>query len=187
MKSKCAIALCAGTLILSACGGANSAPSGNDANSAVVDPCGTKPPGDWNAVDACSVVAEASISALLGKAVTETSLSLVNESDGTTAAGSQCTYRLADGSQASLMMRWSPIADNSEGAINLARNGLQETLKAMGKSLETIDGLGKAAFWAGAAGQLNVFIGEDRFVIISMLPGAAAKDQAVALARKLGA
>ncbi|MEO7815400.1 MAG: hypothetical protein ABIR87_08130 [Sphingomicrobium sp.] len=124
---------------------------------------------------------------IVGQSVRETSLNLVHQANGDTAATSQCTYTLADGGQATLMMRWSPIADNSEGAINLARNGLEETLKAFGKSLETIDGLGKAAFWAGSAGQLNVFIGEDKFVIISIPPGPAAKDNAMTLARKLGA
>ncbi len=197
MKSISAWVLCIGALIMTGCEGtAGSKPDGNGntgvADSASVQPTNAElgsvaPPASWNATEACSVIDKAAMAAIVGQAVTETSLALVHESDGKTAADSKCTYTLADGGQASLMMRWSPIADNSEGAINLARNGLQETLKAFGQSLETIDGLGKATFWAGAAGQLNVFIGEDRFVIISMPVGSAAKDQATALARKLGA
>ena len=187
MKTSSALAICIGTLITTGCGDSTGSQSNGDSNIVAAAPAGGAPPGNWNATDACSVIGKATLAEIIGQPVTETSLTLVHESDGTTAATSQCTYRLTDGGQATLMMRWSPIADNSEGAINLARNGLEETLKAFGKSLETIDGLGKAAFWAGLAGQLNVFIGEDKFVIISIPPGPAAKDHAVALARKLGA
>ena len=187
MKSNSALSLCVGTLILTGCGGTTGSQPDGDDNTVAAALGSVAPPANWKATDACSVIDKAAMATIVGIPVAETSLALVHESDGTTAADSQCTYKLTDDSQATLMMRWSPIADNSEGAINLARNALQETLKAFGKSLETIDGLGKAAFWADAAGQLNVFIGEDKFVIISMPTGPAAKDQAIILARKLGA
>lgn len=172
---------------MTGCGGTTGSQSDGDRNTVAAVPVSGAPPANWKATDACSVIDKAAMATIVGKPVAETSLALVHETDGTTAATSQCTYALTDGTQATLMMRWSPIADNSEGAINLARNGLQETMKAFGQSLETIDGLGKAAFWAEMAGQLNVFIGEDKFVIISMPTGPAAKDSAITLARKLGA
>lgn len=198
MKNNSALVLCVGTLIMTGCGGTTGSQPDGDGNTvaaaqgSVVPPANATPgsvapPANWKATDACWVIDKAAMATIVGKPVAETSLALVHESDGSTAAASQCTYKLTDGTEATLMMRWSPIADNSEGAINLARNALQETMKAFGKSLETIDGLGKAAFWAGIAGQLNVFIGEDKFIIISMPTGPAAKDQAITLARKLGA
>ena len=72
---------------------------------------------------------------ILGKPVTETTLALVHESDGVTAATSECTYTLGDDGKASLMMRWSPIDDNSEGVINMTRSGLLQTVKAFGGSV----------------------------------------------------
>lgn len=198
MKISSTLVLGLATLMITGCGDNTGSPPNGDGNDVAaapdsVAPSATaaagnhSPPADWKATDACAVIDKAAMAALVGKLVAETSLNLVHDSDGTTAATSQCTYALTDGGQASLMMRWSPIADNSAGAINLARNGLQETLKGFGMSLETIDGLGKAAFWADRAGQLNVFIGEDKFVIVSMPVGPAAKAHAIALARKLGA
>lgn len=193
MKYNSALGLCVGTLIMTGCGGKTGSQPDGDGNtvaaapSSIAAPGSVAPPANWKATDACSVIDKVMMAKIVGKPVTEISLDLVHESDGTTAADSRCTYKLADGTQATLMMRWSPIADNSEGAISLARKALQETLKAFGKSLETIDGLGKAAFWVDVAGQLNVFIGEDKFVIISMPTGPSAKEQAITLARKLGA
>src|SRR3546814_4287869 len=81
------------------------------------------------------------------------------------------------------MLRWAPSGDNSDGSINLTRNGLEQTLKGFGGHVETIDGLGKAAFWAGMTKSLNVFIGEDKFAIITVPASEASKEQAVALAR----
>src|SRR3546814_20975972 len=86
------------------------------------------------------------MSAFLGQAFTETRLGNVSQSDGATAVTSECSYQLADGGSATLMLRWSPIGDNSEGSINLTRNGLEQTLQGFGGHVETLDGLGKAAF-----------------------------------------
>ena len=173
-------------LLLVGCGstatpGAN---AGNGTSDAAAG--GIKPPSDWNALDACAAVNKAAMTTILGKQVTAT-LALVNESDGTTAATSECTYTLGDGGTASLMMRWSPINDNTEGSINLTRNTLQQTVKAFGGSVETIESLGKAAFWTGKTNSLNVYIGEDKFLIVNTPSGPDAKAQAVAVAKKLGA
>ena len=63
----------------------------------------------------------------------------------------------------------------------------KQTLKGFGGHVETIEGLGKAAFWAAMTKSLNVFIGEDKFAIITVPASTASKEQAVALAHKLGA
>ena len=186
MKNNSAMVLCLAMLMLSGCGDTTESQSNGDGNAVAAASGSVAPPANWMATDACAVIDKAAMAAIVGQPVVEASLALVHDSDGTTAATSKCYYKLNDGTQADLMMRWSPIADNTEGAMNLARNGLQETLKAFNKSLETMDGLGKAAFWADI-GLLNVFIGEDKFVIISMPTGPQAKDHAIALARKLGA
>ncbi|MGA9659706.1 MAG: hypothetical protein WBQ60_11480 [Asticcacaulis sp.] len=159
------------------------APGGNVATAAG----GKSPPVDFMATDACAVVDKAAMAAIVGQAVSETHLGMVSESDGTSAATSECKYTLSNGDEASVMLRWSPIDDNTEESINLTRNSMEQTLKAFGGKVEVIDGLGKAAFWAGMSRSLNVFIGEDKFAIITIPGGTEAKDQATQLAHKLGA
>ena len=85
------------------------------------------------------------------------------------------------------MLRWSPVNDNTEGAINTMRSGLVEVMKGFGGTVEEIPKLGKAAFWVDKTSSLNVFIGEDRVAIINMPSGAGAKEKAITLAHKLGA
>lgn len=168
----------AALVLLSACGS-------GDGSSATGD--GAKAPAGWNAADACSVVDKDKMASAIGKQVSDASLALVNESDGTTAATSECSYIFADGSRGSVMLRWSPIGDNSEGTINQTRNTLQQTAGAFGATVETIDGLGKAALWTPQTGSLNVFIDDQKFAIINVPASAGAKEQATGLARKLGA
>lgn len=174
-------------LLLAGCG--STATSGADAGNGTSDAAtgGNKPPSDWNALDACTAFNKGAMTAILGKPVTATTLALVNESDGTTAATSECTYALGDSGKASLMMRWSPINDNTEGSINTTRNTLQQTVKAFGGSVEIIGDLGKAAFWVDLTNSLNVYIGEDKFLIINTPSGPDAKSQAINVAKKLGA
>lgn len=173
----------AALLLLSACGGSD----GGTATGTEIAGGGSKPPSGWNAADACSVVDKAKMAAATGKSVSEASLALVNESNGTTAATSECNYIFADGSRASVMLRWSPIADNSEGAINQTRNTLQQTVGAFGGTVETVDGLGRAAFWTAQTGSLNIFIDDRKFAIINVPASDSAREQATGLARQLGA
>jgi hypothetical protein len=177
------VAAMLGLALVSACGdsGQSSSPATSQSSG------GKKPPTDWNAVNACSVIDGAAYGGFVGKSVAATSLALDRESDGTTAATSECTYELSDGGRMSIMLRWSPINDNSEGAINEARNGLTATAKAFNGNVETIDSLGKAAYWVAITNSLNVFIGEDKFAIINVPTSPTAREQAIAIARKLGA
>lgn len=185
MSRSMMLAAVAASLTLAGCDGEPADKS--DSASAAAAKSGRAPPRDWNAADACAVVDKAAMSAILGQAVTETRLDNVSQSDGATAVTSECSYQLADGGSATLMLRWSPIGDNSEGSINLTRNGLEQTLKGFGGHVETVGGLGKAAFWAAMTKSLNVFVGEDKFAIITVPASDASKEQAVALAHKLGA
>jgi len=141
----------------------------------------------WTKPDACAVLAKADYGQAVGQSVTNTELAMPHPSDGTTAATSECKYTLADGGRYSVMLRWSPINDNSEGAINTTRSGLSQVAEAFGATMTTVPDLGKAAFWLDKIGSLNVFIGEDRMAIINVPTGPAAKDQAISLARALGA
>jgi hypothetical protein len=168
------------TCLVSACGNEESGTSTKSAS-------GHKPPSDWNATDACSVLDKAVYGSLTEKRIASTSLALSWQSDGTTAATSECTYVTNEDERFRVMLRWSPINDNTEGAINETRSGLSLTVKAFNGELETLNGLGKAAFWVDLTKSLNVFIGEDKMAIINVPAGPKAKEQAIAIARKLGA
>lgn len=182
-----------GAALLAGCsggGGDNKADNGAApaSGSAEATPAGTMP-ADWKATDACSIIDKAAIEQALGTTVTESSLSLVHEptAGADDAATSECNYILADG-RASVMTRWSPIADTSDGTINQARSTMNETLKAFGGgTVEDVPGVGKASLWVEKVGQLQTFIGTDKMVLITVPSGADAKDKAIALAKKAGA
>lgn len=187
MKKMSLIAVTATSLLLAGCDGA--AGTGKNGGSSETASADSKagPPTGWNAADACSVVDKARMAAITGKPVSEASLGLVHVSSGSDATTSECSYIMEDGGRASVMLRWSPIADNSEGAMNLARNGAKQTIEAFGGTLENVDGLGKSAFWIDKTDTMNLFIGEDKFVIITLPSNPASKEQATTLARQLGA
>lgn len=178
---------------LSACGGGPAAPAGGEGNGAAPAAATASAggmPADWRATDACGIIDKATLGTVLGTTVSETSLGLVHEPNAASgeAATSECSYTLADGS-ATVMTRWSPINDNTDGVISQTRNATQQALSAFGSSakVEDIPGVGKASLWVEKIGQLQTFIGEDRMVTITVPAGAGAKDKAIALARKAGA
>lgn len=173
-----------GALLLAGCsGGENSAKAGDDGKGA----SGAAASG-WDASDACALLDKAAVGTALGDSVTETSLAFVNKAEGANAATSECTYRLAGGSTATLMARLSPIGDNSDAAIKQTREATEKTMAAFSdKKIEDVPGLGKAAFFVPGINQLNLFLDDSRFVIltISSAPNATAKDTAVGLIGKM--
>lgn len=167
---------------LAACGAEQSATSGEAG-----EPIKTSSNDGWDATDACKVVDSATMSAAAGKTVSDTVLAMVNEAGQTTAATSECTYDFEGGGQAKVLLRWSPIDDNTVEAIKLARSTSQQTMEAFGGTVSDVPGLGKAAFYSDMAQTLNVFIGEDRFAIITLPDEPGVKERTIALAKKLGA
>jgi len=168
-------------LLLAGCGGAKDGAKvdGDDKVAAA---------SDWDASDACALLDKAAVGAALADSVTETSLAFVNKAEGANAATSECTYRLAGGSTATLMARRSPIADNSDAAIKQTRETTEKTMAAFSdKKIEDVAGLGKAAFFVPGINQMNVFLDDSRFVILTIgsAPGATAKDTAAALVGKI--
>lgn len=179
-------------IALTGCGKESTGPGeqGADTNSVTSVGAGKgSMPADFKATDACSVLDKTTMASLLKTTVSETSLALVHEPSDSEAGTSECTYMTPDG-RASVMLRWSPISDNTEGAMNGARNAIAETVKAMGNiPIEDIAGLGKKAFFVTRINQLNVFIGDDKMAIITVpaVSGHNPKEAAVAIAQKLGA
>ncbi len=165
------------TLALIGCGGAD-----NEASNGQTGSSGAS--SDWDATNACALLDKAAVGAALGDNVTETSLALVSQASGANAATSECTYILESGGRASLMTRNSPIADNTDDAIKLARKTTQESVSAFtDKKVEDVPGLGNAAFFVPGINQLNVFIDDKRFVILTI--SSSANDTAKATAIKL--
>lgn len=177
-------------IALAACSQENAGAGGQDEGGMISGSAGKGTmPANFKATDACSVIDKAAMASLLNTTVSETSLALVHEPTSSEAATSECAYITADG-RASVMLRWSPISDNTEGAMTGARNAIAETVKAMGNiPIEDISGLGKKAFFVTRINQLNVFIGEDKMAIITVpaVAGHDPKEAAVSIARKLGA
>lgn len=131
----------------------------------------------WDATDACALLDKTAVGAALGDKVTEATVGLVNQASGANAATSECTYLLESGGRASLMTRNSPIADNTPEAIAMARKTMQEAVSAFGKTIEDVPGLGISATFVPGINQLNVYLDDKRFVIltISSAPNQTAK------------
>ena len=192
MKKQTALSLAGATaiLLLAGCGGNGGSSTGNSSSTTTTtttnDPKAAT--GGWDATDACALLDKATLGAALKDQVTEASLGLVHQASGAEAATSECTYLLASGGRASFMARNSPIADNTDGAIAAARKVTQQSVSAFtDKKVEDVPGLGKAAFFVPGINQLNVFLDDNKFVIltISGAPNATAKETAVALVREI--
>lgn len=173
-------------LLLAGCNGPSST-RGSDDGAASANSTKTAS-ASWDATDACALLDKATVGAALKDKVTETSLALVHQASGAEAATSECTYLLASGGRASLMTRNSPIADNTDDAMALARKTTERSLAGFtDKKVETVPALGKSAFFVPGINQLNVFIDDSKFVIltISSAPDATAKATAVELVGKI--
>lgn len=138
---------------------------------------------DWTAADACALVDRGDLAEAVGVGVTGTRL-IEPQAGGTeSAAMSQCDYTLEGGQTVSLFTRLAPIAENSDASIGRARDGAALLDRA---GVETVPGLGRAAFWLPTLRQLQMFAGDDRFVTVTMpIEGDAdaARTQATAIAR----
>jgi hypothetical protein len=180
-------------LALAGCGKSGDASgAGDTAGTTAAAPAGGGMPADWKATDACSILNKAAVAAILKVPVPQTQLALVHEPGTADAGTSECTYLGEDGaSVASLMTRWSPIADNTPDAIAGAKSTMNATLKGFGKGpVEDVPGLGISAFVAPGLDQLSVYLDESRMIIVSprkVPDGMSGKDAAVELARKAGA
>ena len=171
-----------GALLLAGCGGGakDGAAADGETKAAAAS--------SWDASDACALLDKSAVGAALSDPVTETSLAFVNKAEGANAATSECTYRLTSGSTATLMARLSPIGDNSDAAIKQTRETTEKTMAAFSdKEIEDVAGLGKAAFFVPGINQMNVFLDDSRFVILTVgsAPAATAKDVAAGLVGKI--
>lgn len=180
MKKQTGLIIACTALLLSSCGGGADKTAGENGEAKTAT-------AGWNATDACALLDKADLGAALKDNVTETSLGLVNQASGPNAATSECTYLLASGGRATLMTRWSPIADNTDEAIATARKSTEATVAAFGKSVEDVPNLGKAAFFVPGINQMNVFIDEQKFVILTIgsAPNDTAKEIATGLIGKI--
>lgn len=162
-------------LVLAACGGAQ--PGSKDEKPAAEA-------SGWDATDACELLDKATLGAALGDTVTETSLAFVHQPTAVEAATSECTYRLKGGRTATLMVRRSPIADNTPEVIAQTRKATEATMRAFSdKTIEDVPNLGKAAFFVPGINQMNVFLDDERLVVLTV--GSASKDRAKDIAGDL--
>ena len=175
-------------VLLAGCGSGGSGEGGASGEAAETASTGGMP-ADWKATDACSIVDKAEMAEVMKAEVAETSLGLVHEPDGATAATSECTYALKDGGTVTVMTRWSPIADNTPETIAATRSASASALKAFSdKALEDVPGVGKAAFMVPGINQFTVFLDDSRMMVISLgsVPAGEEKDRAIALVGTAG-
>lgn len=184
MSSKSMIAAGFACLLLAGCGGASDGEG--EADTAAAE---GGMPANWKATDACSIIDKAEMGEVMKSEVSETSVAFVHEPGAADAGTSECTYIFADGGRASVMTRWSPIADNTDEAIATARSTTAATVAAFtDKPVEDVPGVGKSAFFVPGINQFNVFLDDSRMMIITLgsAPNEEAKDRAIALVAKAG-
>lgn len=177
MKKQIILAIAGASLLLGACGNQAAKGGKNDGKVAA------KEGDDWDATNACAILDKAVLGEALNDNVTKTSLGLVSPESGPDAATSECTYKLASGGTATFMTRKSPIDDNTPEAIQMARKTTAESLAAFGEVAMDVPGLGKSAFYVPSLNQLNVFLDENRFVILTI--GSAPPETALQTAGEL--
>lgn len=182
MKTRMIICLAA-TAALAACSGEKpgSGDAGGTGNAATAAASATPA---WDATNACALLDKDTLGAALGDTVTETRLGLVHQPGAADAATSECTYVLQGGGEARLMTRRSPIDDNTPEAMAQARQATASAMKAFSsKAVEDVPGLGRLAFFVPGINQMNVFLDEKRFVVLTIAtaPNDKAKDLATRL------
>lgn len=174
----------AATAVLAGCGGGQPADKDAGGNDAKDVGGATTLSSGWDATNACALLDKAKLGAALGDDVSETRLGLVHQPSAMDAATSECTYVLKGGGEARLMTRRSPIDDNTPEAIAQARQATVSAMRAFSsKPVEDVPDLGKAAFFVPGINQMNVFLDEKRFVVLTI--GTAPADKAKALAVQL--
>ena len=117
-------------------------------------------------VDACTVVVKSDAEAVLGEPVKDAEHGILeHEGNESSADISHCVYRAAaDGSGKSLevMVRHSAFDENTPESIDQVRKAVEQ----MGKTPQTIDGVGDTAFWDGET--LHTFQGSRYYLMISV-------------------
>lgn len=177
----------AAVLLLAGCNPSHESSSESGASPVTAEPAAPGAPA-WNAADACTLLDKATVAKAMGDAVTETRLAFVHQAAGQEAATSECTYALQGGGDVVLMARRSPIADNTDQAIAQTRKAAAASVAAFtDKPVEDVLGLGKAAFFVPGINQMNVFLDDEKFVVLTVggAPAATAKSLATDLVRAI--
>ncbi|MBY8826341.1 hypothetical protein [Sphingomonas colocasiae] len=179
MRNRTIVSLAA-MAALAACGG--DTPADGDTAAANATAANTAPAArGWDATNACALLDKGALGTALGDVVTETRLDLVHQPSAIEAATSECVYLLKNGGEARLMTRRSPIDDNTPEAMAQARKATASAMSAFtSKPVEDVPGLGKLAFFVPGINQMNVFLDEKRFIVLTI--GTAPNDKAKALA-----
>lgn len=168
-------------LALVACGPA--APGGNDiaASGPTTVPQDGAFVAGWDVRDACKILPKEQVGRVLGAFVEHTENQVGSELADGRAGFSTCYYVLPEDKRVALLARMSPEDDNTPEAMKRTRD---EAAEALGGA-EDVPDLGKSAFWLPKMRQLNVFVGGNRYMNLTLPKGvddATAKAQAIKLA-----
>lgn len=182
--------MAAGALLATCGGNDGSAPGDGEreaAAPAAAPESGSSPsgPAGFNYADACSFLSADKVAAVMEQAVAKAELGTKIEATDKSAGFSTCTYTLADGTQLSLMTRWSPVAEVNAQTVKGQRDQQE---KEYGLKTEDVSGVGDIAFWTPSSSQLNVFSGAQKYLIFTLMgtDKAKARERAIALAKAAG-
>lgn len=176
---------------LAACGGNDGSAPADGEREAAAPAAGpesgseTSGPGGFDYADACSFLGADKVAAVVEQAVGKAELGSKIAATGSSAGFSTCTYTLADGTQLSLMTRWSPVAEVNAETVKGQRDQQE---KEYGLKTEDVTGVGDIAFWTPSSSQLNVFSGAQKYLIFTLMgtDKAKARERAIALAKAAG-
>jgi hypothetical protein len=139
----------------------------------------------FNHADACSFLNADKVAAVMEQAVSKAELRPGAAATDSSAGFSTCIYKLSDGTEVSLMTRWSPVAEVNAQTVKGQRDQQE---KEYGLKTEDVSGVGDIAFWTPSSSQLNVFKGAQKYLIFTLMgtDKAKARERAIALARAAG-
>jgi hypothetical protein len=142
-------------------------------------------PAGFNHADACSFLSADKVAAVMEQAVSKAELRPGAAATDSSAGFSTCIYKLSDGTEVSLMTRWSPVAEVNAQTVKGQRDQQE---KEYGLKTEDVSGVGDIAFWTPSSSQLNVFKGAQKYLIFTLMgtDKAKARERAIALARAAG-
>lgn len=179
-----------GAMLLAGCGG-GAPDTGNASGGVSAGGGGATAASGWDGTKACDYLKQADVEAVTGQKSEPGKLEGVVPAANGGAAVSMCSYALADGRVVSLLTR---VSDGQDLAPTVAAIKNPPPDYAMGTQVD-LPGLGKAALWNEQMHQINFWLDGDHHGIITFANGdyskrpdlSGSRDQAIALARRVGA
>jgi hypothetical protein len=133
------------------------------------------------ALDACSMIDKSEIEKILNIKMKEPKEGKSQDGAKDNISFSECSYESDSGDSKiflSIYIRFSPFKEDALTALQSVRNSFKQS----GIQVYNVEGIGDVAFWGGS--QLHVFIGDNYYIIITLL-GLRERDDAIDKAKAI--